>query len=254
MSMTRVVLAALAVMSVAWMWDGPTMLAAQEGDEPEMIYMCYKQRSGVVYRVNPPDQPGQDRKLKDECKGKRGKNDVLFSWAELTVADGNVGIGTTTPTAALDVAGDIHASEELVIGENSITISDATNSITSTSGTISFDDENVVTTGNVTATSFVGDGAGLTNLPPGADGVSGYEIVTRTFEQPNGNAASPTLNCPAGKRPLGAGVDKDINARLLADYPVTQSSDYGWVFVFMPTTTPGQATTSVLYVTCAQVS
>jgi hypothetical protein len=62
---------------------------------------------------------------------------------------GNVGIGTTTPAEALDVQGNLHASGALMSG-SSITIDGTTDQITSTSGTIDFDDENVVTLGTAT--------------------------------------------------------------------------------------------------------
>ena len=65
------------------------------------------QRSGVVYRINPPDAPGEDPNLRNDCIGRQH---VKFYWVELAGANGNVGIGVPNPTAALDVAGDIHAS------------------------------------------------------------------------------------------------------------------------------------------------
>jgi hypothetical protein len=63
--------------------------------------------------------------------------------------NGNVGIGTTTPTEQLEVSGNIKASGTITSG-SSITIDGATDKITATSGTIDFDDENIVTTGNAT--------------------------------------------------------------------------------------------------------
>lgn len=113
--------------------------------QSQELFACYVPNSGVVYRVNPPGSPAESPDLKDDCTGKKH---VKFSWAKLAVANGKVGIGVPNPTVALDVAGDIHASGKLIIG-NTITIDDATNSITSTSGLISFGDENLVTTGNV---------------------------------------------------------------------------------------------------------
>ncbi len=117
--------------------------------QSQELFACYVPNSGVVYRVNPPGSPGESPDLKDDCTGKKH---VKFSWAKLAVANGKVGIGVPNPTVALDVAGDIHASGKLIIG-NTITIDDATNAITSTSGTISFDDENLVTSGTVESTS-----------------------------------------------------------------------------------------------------
>ncbi|MDI6792948.1 MAG: tail fiber domain-containing protein [bacterium] len=79
-----------------------------------------------------------------------------------------MGIGTTSPGEKLDVAGNIHASGSIVSG-SSITIDGATDKITASGGTLSFDDENLVTTGTVTATAFAGDGSGLTGVSGTAD-------------------------------------------------------------------------------------
>jgi hypothetical protein len=63
-------------------------------------------------------------------------------------ASGNVGIGTAAPVCKLDVAGDIHAGGPIASG-NSITIDGTNDKIIASSGKIDFDDEDVVTTGNV---------------------------------------------------------------------------------------------------------
>ena len=68
---------------------------------------------------------------------------------QLCPATGNVGIGMTSPTEKLDVAGNIHTSGTITSG-SSITIDGANDRITATSGTIDFDDENLVTTGKAT--------------------------------------------------------------------------------------------------------
>lgn len=143
---TIVMLAAVGLVVCAFSALTPTEASAQEA---KLIYACYMQSSGVVYRINPPDEPGQDPKLKDDCTG---ENHVKFYWVEFLSADGKVGIGVPEPTAELDVAGDIHASGKLIIG-NTIEIDDATNSITSTSGTISFSDEDLVTSGTIQSAS-----------------------------------------------------------------------------------------------------
>jgi len=61
----------------------------------------------------------------------------------------SVGIGTTAPAEKLDVAGNIHASGTIASG-GSITIDGNNSKITATTGTISLDDENLVTTGRAT--------------------------------------------------------------------------------------------------------
>ena len=135
------------------------LLFAPETVQAQELFACYVPSSGVVYRIK---EPG----LRDECTGKKH---VEFSWAKLAVANGTVNI-----EGGLDVAGGVHVDGKLTLG-NTITIDDATNSITSTSGTISFDDENLVTNGSVTATAFVGDGSGLTNL---SSGVSDHGLLS----------------------------------------------------------------------------
>ena len=60
-----------------------------------------------------------------------------------------VGIGTTAPSEKLEVSGNIKASGTLTSG-SSITIDGSSDRITATSGTIDFDNENIVTTGKAT--------------------------------------------------------------------------------------------------------
>lgn len=57
-----------------------------------------------------------------------------------------VDIGTVTPTEKLDVVGNIHASGTIQSG-NSIIIDGMTDKITASSGTINFDNENLVSKG-----------------------------------------------------------------------------------------------------------
>jgi hypothetical protein len=61
----------------------------------------------------------------------------------------SVGIGMTAPTERLDVDGNIRATGNIKSG-HSLTIDGSNDRITATSGTIDFDDEDVVTTGRVT--------------------------------------------------------------------------------------------------------
>ena len=77
-----------------------------------------------------------------------------------------VGIGTTTPAEKLDVSGNMKASGTITSG-NSINIDGVNDKITASSGTISFDNENIATTGKATI------GPGHTNT--GTDAfVAGY--------------------------------------------------------------------------------
>jgi hypothetical protein len=66
---------------------------------------------------------------------------------------GNVSIGTTVVGEELEVAGDIHASGTIKSG-NSITIDGVNDKITASGGEIDFEDENLITTGNVEVGGF----------------------------------------------------------------------------------------------------
>jgi hypothetical protein len=69
------------------------------------------------------------------------------NYVRLETTNDSVGIGTDTPTEKLDVTGNIHASGTITSG-SSITIDGDAGEITSTSGTISFGNEKLATTGS----------------------------------------------------------------------------------------------------------
>lgn len=66
----------------------------------------------------------------------------------LTTGADNVGIGTSSPTEKLDVGGNINASGTVSSG-GSLTLDGSGDMITSSSGTVDFDDDNIATTGYV---------------------------------------------------------------------------------------------------------
>ncbi|MCP4089279.1 MAG: hypothetical protein GY746_05760, partial [Gammaproteobacteria bacterium] len=79
-------------------------------------------------------------------------NDWTVNGSEMfSAVSGNVGIGTATPVAKLDVAGNIKATGTIQSGSSIVIDGTGPDKITATSGTISFDDENLITTGNATA-------------------------------------------------------------------------------------------------------
>ncbi len=107
----------------------------------------------------------------------KANHDGAFVWADASNADfassapnqflirasGGVGIGMSNPQAELDVAGEIHATDELSVG-NSVRLLTNPDRIRATTGTLSFEDDHLITTGNVTAASFFGDGSNLTGI------------------------------------------------------------------------------------------
>lgn len=101
---------------------------------------------------------------------------------------GKMGLGTTTPQFKLDVNGSARVSD-LTAGTMSLgngTIIDAT-------GAINFADENLTTTGTVTATKFVGDGSGLTGITGASSNIIGEN---------NENSGSPNVVIAGDKNTL----------------------------------------------------
>lgn len=103
----------------------PGEAAAQDDATPKAHYACYVPTSGAVYLIKEPGMP-------EAC---RSPNHVLVGLTELQVdaTSGGVGIGTSNPTATLDVVGDVHISEELRVG-NSVTIDPVANTISTGAG------------------------------------------------------------------------------------------------------------------------
>ena len=83
----------------------------------------------------------------------------------------------STGAPVWDSAGNITISGIATIGTSSIVVNGVTNRVTiGTASTIASD--SIVTTGIITATSFTGDGSGLTNLPPIGIGTEGSVNTT----------------------------------------------------------------------------
>ena len=92
--------------------------------------------------------------------------------------EGKLGIGTADPEEALDVVGNIHSTGTIASG-NSIEIDGTRDTITSTSGMISFDDTDLVTSGLVAAHDLCLSGDCREVWPPPVDlsGING-ELMT----------------------------------------------------------------------------
>lgn len=120
-------------------WLGLAVGGDPEMDREQMTSVPYAYRAGYADSVGG---------VGDHTHNSLDAADGSPTEAVYVDNEGNVGIGTTNPTQGLDVADQIHASGTITSG-SSITIDGINDRITATSGTIDFDNENLVTTGEV---------------------------------------------------------------------------------------------------------
>jgi hypothetical protein len=86
---------------------------------------------------------------------------------------------------------------------------------------------------------------------PGAPGVSGYEIASRSFSVTTATNGNTSVACPTGKKALGGGGRTSISGTddgIVGTYPDTGGT--GWVVNYA---TSG-ASTITLYAICANVT
>ena len=84
-------------------------------------------------------------------------------------------------TTALVVIGDARITGILTIGTASLTLDGTNNTIKLGSGTTISESGGATYAGIVTATAFVGDGSGLTNLPGGGGGAFAYDNTSNIY-------------------------------------------------------------------------
>ncbi len=121
---------------------------------------------------------------------------------------GSVGIGTATPIEALDVNGKIHASGTIASG-NSITIDGVTDTITASGGTISFDDDDLITTGTTTTNALTISGLNCAaNANSGALTADASGVVSCSDDDAGGGGNTLDAAYDQG----GAGAGRNITA------------------------------------------
>jgi hypothetical protein len=188
----------------------PASSVAQTSDPPspapaKVLYACYVPGPGTVYRIKEPD-------TKQECTTDKH---VMFSWTDGlgAVRSGDVAGGalagtypnpglaegavTTGKIAPLAVTGEKIANSNVVRSVNGLT-----DALTLSAGA------------NVTITPSENAPNTLTISAAGASGTSdkvpGWEVVfSDRFEIPPARIRSRSVDCPAGKKPLGGGWGSD---------------------------------------------
>ena len=93
---------------------------------------------------------GDSWELDDDATGEAAGWEDDGTVVRLETDTDSVGIGTIAPTEKLAVAGNIHTSGTISSG-NSMTIDGTIDKITASSGTISFDNENLYTEGTISS-------------------------------------------------------------------------------------------------------
>jgi hypothetical protein len=90
--------------------------------------------------------------------------------------------------------------------------------------------------------------------PPGANGVSGYEVVTVHDPAPSGNA-DITVTCPSGKKALGGGGEEtppfENLGTVVSSRPLIDGT--GWRVILRGPGLPGTGNGVDAYATCALV-
>jgi hypothetical protein len=130
--------------------------------------------------------------------------DWMISGTDLySAVPGNVGIGTPIPSEKLDVIGNIRASGTIKSG-GSLTLDGSADRITASSGLISFDDENLVTTGKASIGLNCSNAGNYTFVAGSDNAASGNYSVVSGGQGDTASGSAATVS--GGRLNMGSGV------------------------------------------------